>query len=120
MKTDLVEIFQTLRATLYPYQTRGYTVHENSDNAYELFSEKNREHNGEKITEFFFTGLYVEERQVAVKFNSTDFDLDDRELVKFDDITSGFLITQLDQQMQDEVGSFIEMVHVHFKKNEWV
>jgi len=56
MKTDLVEIFQTIRAGLQPYATRGYTVHENSESGYDLYSEKNIEVDGKKTTERFFRG----------------------------------------------------------------
>ncbi|MET4082832.1 hypothetical protein ABIB40_002796 [Pedobacter sp. UYP30] len=120
MKTDLVEIFQTLRASLYSYQTRGYTVHKDSDTAYELYSEKNRDANGQKITEFFFTGLYVEDGKVMLKFNATDFKPSDNDLIVFDDQTKGFALVDLDEQKQQEIIAFVEIVHAHFKKNEWV
>ena len=120
MKTDLVEIFQTLRASLFSYQTRGYAVHENSDNAYELFSEKNRKQNGERISNFFFAGLYIENGRVALKFNATELDFENKNLIKFENNIAGVLITQLDQQMKDEFATYIEIVHAHFKKKEWV
>lgn len=120
MKTDLVEIFQTLRASLYSYQTRGYSVHQDSDDAYELFSEKNRVLAGEKITEFFFAGLYIQDGKVKLKFNSTNFKPTDQDLIVFDGDTRGFEVTRLDEQLQTEITAFVEMLHAHFKKNEWV
>ena len=120
MKTDLVEIFQTIRASLYSYQTRGYSVHEDSDVTYELYSEKNREYNGEKITEFFFLGLYIQDDKVNLKLNTSDLDIEENELFNFDDNTSGFSISQLDKDKQTEISTFIEIIHTHFKKEEWV
>lgn len=120
MKTDLVEIFQTLKASLYSYQTRGYTVHKDSDTAYELFSEKNREDNGEKVDEFFFTGVYIEGGKVKLKFNATNFKPTEHDVVAFDEHTMGFEIANLDERKCKEIISFIEIVHTQFKKNEWV
>ena len=120
MKTDLVEIFQTIRACLYSYQTRGYSVHEDSDTCYELYSEKNRKHNGEKITEFYFLGLYIEDNKVNLKLNTTDLELEQDELVNFDNNISGFSISQLGKDKQNEISTFIEIIHTHFKKEEWV
>ncbi|MBC7418440.1 MAG: hypothetical protein H7325_09820 [Pedobacter sp.] len=120
MKTDLVEIFQTLKASLYSYQTRGYSVHRDSDTAYELYSEKNRMFNGKEITEFFFSGLYVEDGKVMLKFNATDFKPTDQDLVVFDDHTRGFVLANLDKKKQQDIATFVEIVHAHFKKNKWV
>ncbi|RZK56195.1 MAG: hypothetical protein EOO91_12585 [Pedobacter sp.] len=37
MKTDFVEIFQTIRANLQPYTASGFTARVNSETVYELW-----------------------------------------------------------------------------------
>ncbi|MGY3054117.1 hypothetical protein ACVWYG_002320 [Pedobacter sp. UYEF25] len=120
MKTDPVEIFQTLKASLYSYQTRGYTVHEDSDRVYELYSEKNRIADNKKITEFFFTGLYVEREDVVLKFNASEFNASEHGLIVFDGHTSGFKLEYLDNERKQKITAFIEILHAHFKKKQWV
>ena len=44
MKTDLVEIFQTIRASLQPYAALGFSNRLNTDEVYDLWSDKNIEH----------------------------------------------------------------------------
>jgi hypothetical protein len=54
MKTDFVEIFQTIRAALQPYATLGFSNRVNSETVYELWSDKNVVIEGRKRTEVFF------------------------------------------------------------------
>lgn len=120
MKTDLVEIFQTIRASLQPYASRGYTVHENSETGYDLYSEKNIEIDGKKVTERFFAGTYINENEVEVKVNTTDFKLSDQNLSDFGNGTSGVKITGLDNDKLKEVEILIEIIHTNFKEKEWI
>ncbi|MCX2585480.1 hypothetical protein [Pedobacter sp. MR22-3] len=120
MKTDLIEIFQTIRAGVQPYATRGYTVHENSETGYDLYSEKNIETSEGKITERFFIGIYINGDQVEVKLNTAEFTADISGLHQFDDHKTGFQITALDDQKLSEVQNFIEIIHTNFKEKEWI
>ncbi len=120
MKTDLVEIFQTIRAGIQPFATRGYTVHENSETGYDLYSEKNVESNGEKVTERFFTGVYINGSEVEVKINTTEFTTKNQELINFGENTAGLKITQLDDAKLKEVETLIEIIHANFKEKEWI
>jgi len=120
MKTDLVEIFQTIRASLQPYATRGYTVHENSETGYDLYSEKNIEVDGEKITERFFAGIYINADAVEVKLNTTDFDLTKHNLTAFGNDKAGLKITELSDNKLKEAETIIEIVHSNFKEKEWI
>lgn len=120
MKTDLVEIFQTIRAGLQPFATRGYTVHENSESGYDLYSEKNIDINGEKITERFFAGIYINGEQVEVKVNNSELDLSNHDLSEFGQNSSGLKISQLDNDKHKEVDNLFEIIHTHFKEKSWI
>jgi hypothetical protein len=120
MKTDLVEIFQTIRASLQPYASRGYTVHENSETGYDLYSEKNIEVEGEKITERFFIGVYINGNQVEVKLNTVEFEASNQELTDFAPSQKGFRLNALTDANLKEIEIFTEIIHVHFKEKEWI
>lgn len=120
MKTDLVEIFQTIRAGIQPYATRGYTVHENSETGYDLYSEKNIDVNDEKVTERFFTGVYINGDKVEVKLNTSEFSTTNQELIHFGENTGGLAITKLDDTKLKEVGTLVEIIHTNFKEKEWI
>ncbi|TDG35851.1 hypothetical protein EZJ43_10875 [Pedobacter changchengzhani] len=112
MKTDVVEIFQTLRACLQPYATRGYTAHKNSESDFELWSEKNMVDEGEKVTERFFAGLRIDGDAVVVK---TGLDMDDK-----DADASRLKIENLSNEKVKEVENLIAITHNHFKEKKWI
>ena len=120
MKTDLVEIFQTIRAGMQPYATRGYTVHENSETGYDLYSEKNITINGQKITERFFSGVYINGNEVEVKVNTEEFSTTNQQLDNFGENKAGLKIRKLDQAKLKEVETLIEIIHTNFKEKEWI
>ena len=120
MKTDLVEIFQTIRASVQPYGALGYTVHENSEKGYDLYSEKNIEINGDKITERFFTGIYINAGAVEVKLNTEEFTTSNQKLIDFGNNRAGMKVTELDDAKLKEITTFIEIIHQNFKEKEWV
>ncbi len=111
MKTDVVEIFQTIRASLQPYASRGYTVHKNSEKEYDLWSEKNIFAQGKKTTERFFAGIYIDENLVVVKVhdktaNDTDFTAIELKVLHDDKIK--------------EIENLVAIAHDYFKEKEWV
>ncbi|UKT65307.1 hypothetical protein [Pedobacter mucosus] len=118
MKTDLVEIFQTIRAGMQPFATRGYTVNENSETAYDLSSEKNIK--DENTTERFFCGVYIDNEAVKVKLNVKDFDAESQQLTNFENDQAGYSVTQLDDAQLKEILLLVEIIHTNFKENEWI
>lgn len=120
MKTDLVEIFQTIRAGVQPYATRGYTVHENSETGYDLYSEKNIETADGKITERFFIGVYINGDVVQVKLNAEDFTTSTEELKTFGEERIGYEISALNDEKLKEIQTFIEIINTNFKEKEWI
>ncbi|RNL52239.1 hypothetical protein [Pedobacter jejuensis] len=119
MKTDLVEIFQTIRASLQPYAARGYTVKENSETNYVLVSEKNVIENDGKTTERFFVGIFINAANVDVQLHTSEFE-SAQDLVEFGDDKKGFSISELDEDQLKEIETFIEIIHTHFKEKGWV
>ena len=65
MKTDLIEIFQTIRAALQPYATLGFNNRTNSEEKYDLWSELTVESESDKRTETFFVSVEIENDQVT-------------------------------------------------------
>ncbi|MFC4210834.1 hypothetical protein ACFOWA_06560 [Pedobacter lithocola] len=119
MKTDLVEIFQTIRASLQPYAARGYSVKENSETNYVLVSEKNVIENDGKTTERFFVGIFINADNVDVQLNTSEFE-PSHHLTEFGDEKKGFSLSMLDEDTLKEVETFIEIIHIHFKEKVWV
>jgi len=119
MKTDLVEIFQTIRASLQPYATRGYTVRENSETEYVLVSEKNVIEENGKTTERFFAGIHILADKVAVKLNTTEFK-SEQELTDFEGGKKGLELSELSEEQLKHIETLIAIIHTHFKEKEWI
>jgi len=66
MKTDHIEIFQTIRASLQPYATLGFDNRTNSETVYDLWSNKNVEIDGSLRNEVFFVSVSIEDNHVAL------------------------------------------------------
>ncbi len=120
MKTDLVEIFQTIRASLQPYASRGYTTHHNTDKSYDLYSEKNVVVEHKKSTERFFAGVYIEGAEVLLKVNAANLDREALRLIQFEHGEAGLVLTALDAQKMKEIEALIAFSHAHFKEKEWI
>jgi len=120
MKTDLVEIFQTIRAITQPYASQGYTVHENSETGYDLYSEKNIDTSQEKITERFFAGIYINGDAVEVQLNTEEFEPNNDDLSDFGGNKKGYVLKNLDDAQAKEIKTYIEIIHTHFKEKEWI
>jgi len=68
MKTDFVEIFQTIRAALQPYAALGFDNRINSETTYDLWSNKNLEIEGKKRNEVYFAAVTVHKAYVGFYF----------------------------------------------------
>jgi hypothetical protein len=107
MKTDLIEIFQTIRAELQPYAALGFTNRINSEEAYDLWSEKNIKE--ENVTERFFTEVRIEGDHVVFRYA--------------DDSAAGngeIEVTQLDDIQLSKIQDQLAVTHTTFKEQEWV
>lgn len=65
MKTDFVEIFQTIRASLQPYATVGFSNRINSESSFDLWSDKNVVIEGRKRNEVFFASIIIQKGHVG-------------------------------------------------------
>ncbi|MDB5021376.1 MAG: hypothetical protein JWQ28_2503 [Pedobacter sp.] len=107
MKTDLIEIFQTIRAELQPYAALSFNNRINSEEAYDLWSEKNIKDEG--ITERFFAEVKIESDHVVFRYSSLTGDGEQQdEIRQLDDVTM--------KKLDDELSATYKV----FKEQEWV
>jgi hypothetical protein len=111
MKTDLVEIFQTIRAALQPYAVLGFTNRTNSETLYDLWSEKHIEVRGEKRTETFFGSVSIETGHVLVR---TGFE--HKGIAGQQDLE----VNELDDLLMSQIEEIFAIGYKKFKENEWV
>lgn len=107
MKTDLIEIFQTIRAELQPYAALDFTNRVNSEEEYDLWSEKNiKEQN---ITERFFASVKIESGYVCFNYSASTGDRQLQEkIIELDDV----LMTKIDGELS--------ATYKMFKESEWI
>jgi hypothetical protein len=107
MKTDFIEIFQTIRAELQPYAALGFTNRVNSETEYDLWSEKNIKE--EQITERFFASIKIEQDYVCFRYSTItgEDQLQER-------------ITQLDDVLKMKIDDILSATYKTFKETEWV
>jgi len=124
MKTDLVEIFQTIRASLQPYTANGFTARTNSDTAYELWSEKNVDVNGQPQTEIYFAGVIINENEVEFIFQPIVEDEAVKNLISKDLsqflTDKSFKIKQLDEALMEKITEAITIGFTNYKQKGWV
>ena len=125
MKTDLVEIFQTIRASLQPYAASGFTARTNTDTAYELWSEKNVDVNGEPQTEIYFAGVLIGDGAVQFKLRPIKEDASLKNLLHENLLVSlnnddSFKITALDENLMEQINDAIVIGYTNYKQKGWV
>jgi hypothetical protein len=125
MKTDLIEIFQTIRASMQPYATLGFDNRINSETVYDLWSNKNVEIDGSSRYEVFFTSVAIKDDDVAVHI----FPQDQQSLMKevssagLSDLQSDegfFKIDKLDDQLLAQIEEAIAAAYKIYKDKGWV
>ena len=111
MKTDLVEIFQTIRAALQPYAVLGFTNRTNSEEMYDLWSEKHIEVEGEKRTETFFGSVSITSGHVLVRTGFEHKGVNEEHDIK---------VKELDEVLMNQIEEIFAIGYKTFKENEWV
>jgi len=111
MKTDLVEIFQTIRAAAQPYATLGFSNRMNTNLTYDLWSDKNIEIDSEKRAETFFASISIQDDHVLL---STGFDY------KLLGNRSAIEVKQLDEVLMNQIEETFAAGYKQFKEKEWV
>ncbi|CAM4343268.1 hypothetical protein SAMN06265348_11279 [Pedobacter westerhofensis] len=110
MKTDLIEIFQTIRAALQPYAALGFNNRTSSEEKYDLWSEKNLEIDGEKRTETFFVSVSINDDHVALELLPEGLPQHEETMV----------IKELDEPGMDLIENKVASGYKIFKEQEWV
>jgi len=125
MKTDAIEIFQTIRAAMQPYVTFGFNARTNSDKEYDLWSEKNTVVDGQKKTELHFAGVKVMREHVRFYFMPVESQAEVKAIFHADLLTlmegnTHFVIKALDEVLMGHIADALERGYKLFKQNEWV
>jgi len=110
MKTDLIEIFQTIRATLQPYATLGFNNRINSEEKYDLWSDLNIEAAGEKRSDTFFVNLEIKEDHVLLDLLPEYIAQHERPMI----------IKELDDLALNLIEDKVAAGYKIFKEQEWV
>lgn len=111
MKTDFIEIFQTIRAALQPYATLGFSNRINSDKHYDLWSDKNVMDGKEKKSETFFVSIHAEAGHALLKTNFKHQLLGGKQEIE---------IKELDPELMNEIEGAFATGYKIFKEKEWV
>ena len=126
MKTDIVEIFQTIRANLQPYTANGFTARVNSETQYELWSEKLFDAEGNKIEAVPFASVAIIDDEVQFCLLSTENEPQLDKIIHPDllalaaDGTACFNISNIDDKLLDQMISALGASFTKFKQKGWV
>jgi hypothetical protein len=125
MKTDLIEIFQTIRASIQPYATLGFDNRTNSETLYDLWSNKNVEIAGTPRNEVFFTSVAIDAGSVSVHLLPTDQiselnNLTGTALKTLQTEEGYFKIVELDDTLLAQVEETVAAAYKVYKDKGWV
>lgn len=125
MKTDLIEIFQTIRAGMQPYEALGFTARINSETEYDLWSEKNVILLGRERKEIYFAGLKMLKSDITLHFMLLYTNPEVRELVHPDLLKllkgkSCFHIKKIDDVLMAHIADALDKGYKIYRQNEWV
>lgn len=125
MKTDLVEIFQTIRASMQPYATQGFTTRKNTDELYELWSDKDIEIAGRKRSEVFFASVSIMNGYVGFYFMPIYVQPELKALIapallKILKGKSCFHVKKLDDELLEHIVNALAAGFTLYKQNGWV
>lgn len=125
MKTDFVEIFQTIRAVLQPYTAQGFVNRTNSEDTYDLWSEKHVEIDRTRITEHHFAAVIIHSDFVGFylipigTMSEIREGIDPQLMALLEDNTC-FHIAQLDDVMLNHIESALALGFKLYKEKGWV
>ena len=125
MKTDLIEIFQTIRASMQPYATLGFDNRSNSEQLYDLWSNKNVEIEGSSRNEVFFTSVEIKDSYVTVSLFPQDQknhlqEIASPEILQLQNNESDFKIDKLDDKSLAQIEDAIAAAYKVYKDKGWV
>lgn len=123
MKTDLIEIFQTIRAELQPYTTLGFNARINSETEYDLWKEPGFV-DDKPTPEQMFASLSIKSSFVSFKFAPVGLEgggksfihpsLEDSRVSKTE-----FHFTAIDEILVANLAESISAAYTAFKQKGW-
>lgn len=125
MKTDLIEIFQTIRAQMQPYAVEGFKNKTNTDSAYHLCTEQQVVITELIKNQVYFFGLEVKEDYVGLYFRPvyTAKEMDvvfSPDLVKQLKENDCFHITKLDDLLLEQISNALKGGFIFYKQKGWI
>lgn len=125
MKTDLIEIFQTIRAVLQPYASLGFNNRVNSETAYDLWSDRSIIIEGIEKNELQFASVVIHEDYVGFYFMPVYAVPEMREvfdpaMLKLLKGETCFHIKQLDDLLLDHIENALAEGYRLYKAKGWV
>ncbi len=125
MKTDLVEIFQTIRASLQPYAAKGFAVRNNTETVYELWSEQEVEITGRKYDEVFFASVCILKNSVGFYLMPIYIEPELKALLQPDLLKllkgkSCFHVTKLSDELLNHIVDALVTGFTLYKQKGWV
>ncbi|KQB99027.1 hypothetical protein [Pedobacter sp. Hv1] len=125
MKTDFVEIFQTIRAGLQPYTANGFTALVNSETNYELWSERKVSFEGRKEAPMYFTSVKILKGYVGFYLMSLYIEPELKamlhpDLLKLLKGKSCFNIKRMDDTLMAQIDEALAVTFTFYKQKGWV
>lgn len=125
MKTDFIEIFQTIRAVLQPYATLGFNNRVNSETTYDLWSDKSVVIDGKKRNEIQFAAVMIHAGHVGFYYMPVYAEpvmkkIFDPAMLKLLKGKSCFHITKLDDILLGHIEDSLAEGYRLYKEKSWV
>jgi hypothetical protein len=125
MKTDFVEIFQTIRASLQPFATVGFSNRTNSETSFDLWSDRNVVIDGKKRNEVFFASVIIQKAHVGFYYMPVYTEPEMKkifnpELLKLLKGKSCFHIKKLDDTLMLQIEDALAAGFKLYKEKGWV
>ncbi len=124
MKTDVIEIFQSIRSVLQPYDAVGFETSINSANAYELYTTKEILVNNKK-QKVYFCGVKICNGNVEfylkpIFLNPEIKNILHPDLMKLLKENSLFYVNMIDEQLLNHISQALDVGFTYYKQQEWV
>ena len=125
MKTNVIEIFQTIRAVMQPYEAQGFATHMCSDTEYELRSEKLIVLDSGEKTQMYFAGLRILENTVVFNLSPMNISANDQPVLS-DEVANlftriaKFKVTALDETLLEKITAALARGFKIYKQQGWV
>ncbi len=125
MKTNLIEIFQTIRAAMQPYEAQGFATHTCSDTEYELRSEKLVVLQSGEKSQMYFAGLKILDNAVVFNLSPLQSAAEDQsnlpaEVAELFTRIAQFEVAALDEALLQEITIALARGFKIYKQQGWV